>query len=84
MAQKFQLKQKRSEDMKGIIDRFEGDFAVVEIEGQTKDFPKSMFPLDAKPGDVVVISDNKVSIQNEETENLRREIEQLMEDVWED
>ena len=70
--------------MKGIIDRFEGEFVVVEIEGGTKDFPKSMFPTEARPGDVVLISDNEISIQNKETEKLRKEIEQLMEDVWED
>ena len=26
--------------MKGIVDRFEGDFVVIEIEGNTKDVPK--------------------------------------------
>jgi len=70
--------------MKGIIDRFEGDFVVVEIEGDTKDFPKSIFPIEAKPGDIIVISDNLVKIKNEETAELRKEIEQLMEEVWED
>ena len=70
--------------MRGIIDRFEGEFVVVEIEGVTKDFPKSIFPTEAKPGDVVLLSDKGVSIQNEETEKLRKEIEQLMADVWED
>lgn len=70
--------------MRGIIDRFKGEFVVVEIEGVTKDFSKSVFPTKAKPGDVVQISDNEVSIQNEETEELRKESEQLMEDVWEE
>ena len=42
--------------MKGIIDRFEGDLVVVEIDGETKDFPKSIFPIEAKQGDVVLIS----------------------------
>ncbi|WP_017378947.1 DUF3006 domain-containing protein [Paenisporosarcina sp. TG-14] len=70
--------------MKGIIDRFEGNLVVVEIEGITKDYPKSIFPTEAKPGDVVLISNSEVVIQREETEELRKEIEQLMEDVWED
>lgn len=26
--------------MKGVIDRFEGDVVVVEIDGETKGFPK--------------------------------------------
>ena len=70
--------------MRGIIDRFEGELVVVEIEGETRDFPKSLFPTEAKPGDVVAIFDNEVIIQKGETEDMQKEIEQLMEDVWED
>lgn len=70
--------------MKGIIDRFEGDIAVVEIDGETQDFPKKIFPKNAEAGDVVKISGDKVTVLKEETEKLRKEIEQLMEDVWED
>ncbi|MDQ6600726.1 DUF3006 domain-containing protein [Bacillus salipaludis] len=70
--------------VKGIIDRFEGKFAVVEIEGKTKDFPKSIFPKSATVGDVVEINGEKVKVLKEETEKLRREIEDLMNDVWED
>jgi hypothetical protein len=70
--------------VKGIIDRFEGKFAVVEIEGKTKDFPKSIFPKSAFVGDVVEINGDKVKVLKEETEKLRQEIEELMEDVWED
>ncbi|MDE8674705.1 MULTISPECIES: DUF3006 domain-containing protein [Priestia] len=32
--------------IKGIIDRFEEGFAVVEIRGETKDYPKDIFPRD--------------------------------------
>ncbi|MGG1400187.1 DUF3006 domain-containing protein [Bacillus salipaludis] len=70
--------------MKGIIDRFEEKFAVVEIEGKTKDFPKSIFPKSASVGDVVEINGDTVKVLKEETEKLRREIEELMDDVWED
>ncbi|MED1469274.1 DUF3006 domain-containing protein [Bacillus salipaludis] len=70
--------------VKGIIDRFEGKFAVVEIEGKTKDFPKSIFPKSATVGDVVEINGEKVKVLKEETEKLRREIEDLMNDVWEE
>lgn len=69
--------------MRGIIDRFEGELVVVEIEGETKDLPKSMFPPEARPGDVVSILDDEIIIQIGETDKLRKEIEQLMEDVWE-
>lgn len=70
--------------MKGIIDRFEGDLAVVEIGRETKDFPRSIFPKTAKAGDVFEINGNKVTISKSDTEQRRKEIEQLMDDVWED
>lgn len=67
--------------MRGIIDRFEGDLVVVEIEGETKDFPKEILPSEAKVGDVIEI---KVTLLKVETKKLENEIEQLMQDVWED
>lgn len=72
------------ETFKGIIDRFEEDIAVVEIGDMTKDFPKSIFPKAAKPGDFVEIDGDQVTILKEETEKRRKEIEDLMEELWED
>jgi hypothetical protein len=70
--------------MKGIIDRFEEDWAVVEIEGETKDFDRAIFPEEAVAGDVVEIEGDKVTILKDETKRLRKEIEELMDEVWED
>ncbi|MCR2822102.1 DUF3006 domain-containing protein [Lederbergia panacisoli] len=70
--------------MRGIIDRFEGDWVVVEIDGDTVDFEKSLFPKEALAGDVVEINGDKVKILKAETDKLRKEIEELMDDVWED
>jgi hypothetical protein len=70
--------------MKGIIDRFEEDWAVVEIDGETKDFDRAIFPEEAVAGDVVKIEGNKVTILKDETKQLRKEIEDLMDEVWED
>ncbi|WP_071460630.1 DUF3006 domain-containing protein [Bacillus massilinigeriensis] len=70
--------------MKGIIDRIEGNMVVVETGGETKDFPKDIFPKSASAGDVVSIIGSEVKILKEETKKLRKEIEALMEDVWED
>lgn len=70
--------------MRGIIDRFEGEIAVVEIDGTTKDFPKKLFPKSAKTGDVVEINEDKVTVLKAQTEKLRKEIEDLMNEVWED
>lgn len=70
--------------MKGIIDRFEGEWVVVEIDGETQDFNRSIFPKEAEVGDVVVFTDGQVELLKEETQQLKKEIEQLMEELWED
>jgi hypothetical protein len=67
---------------KGIIDRFEGEIVVVEVDGETKDFDKANFPRKAAVGDVVEIEGNMVTVLKNETEKLRKE--DLMNDVWED
>jgi hydrogenase maturation factor len=70
--------------MKGIVDRFEGELVVVEIDGVTKDYPIEMFPKEIEVGDVVRIEGNLAIIEKEQTKKLRKEIEKLMADVWED
>lgn len=70
--------------MKGIIDRFEGELVVVEFDSEMKDYPKSIFPADAVAGDVVEIENGKITILKSETDTLRKEIEELMKEVWEE
>ncbi|MFD0084228.1 DUF3006 domain-containing protein [Priestia megaterium] len=70
--------------IKGIIDRFEEGFAVVEIEGITNDYPKDIFPEDTQVGDVVYITGNKVTVDRQETKKREKEIEELMNELWED
>ncbi|MFQ6391575.1 DUF3006 domain-containing protein [Priestia aryabhattai] len=70
--------------IKGIIDRFEEGFAVVEIEGITKDYPKDIFPEDTQVGDVVYITGNKVTVDRQETKKREKEIKDLMNELWED
>ena len=42
--------------MKAVIDRFEGEFAVIELDnGKTVDLPSVLVP-DAREGDIVVIT----------------------------
>ncbi|OAB27364.1 DUF3006 domain-containing protein [Paenibacillus macquariensis] len=69
---------------KGIIDRFEGDFAVVEIEGQTEDILKSHLPADAKIGDTLVFNENKITLDKSDTEIRKKEIINLMDELFED
>lgn len=66
--------------MKVIIDRFEGNYAVVELEDRnTVNMPKKLVPPEAKEGDVI-----EIRIDHQETELRRKYIQQLMKDIWEE
>ena len=61
-----------------IIDRFEGDFAVAETEdGTMVNIPKILVP-EAEEGDAV-----RIEVDREKTEELRKEISDLMEGLFE-
>lgn len=62
-----------------VIDRFEGNFAVIICEGATYDIPRAMLPAGAKEGDVL-----RILIDAAKTEKNAEEIKQLMDDVWAD
>ncbi|MGG3278774.1 DUF3006 domain-containing protein [Paenibacillus solani] len=71
--------------IKGVIDRFENDIAVVEVEdGHTLDYPKHLLPIDAEVGDVVNIDGNRFTVDKEETKKRRIEIGNLMDELFED
>lgn len=63
--------------MKWIIDRFEGDFAVVECDGSCFDLPKYALPKDADEGDVV-----EVIINKNETEKVKNDAEKLLKSLF--
>ncbi|NLO48771.1 MAG: DUF3006 domain-containing protein [Clostridiales bacterium] len=66
--------------MKIIIDRFEGNFAVVELENKdTVNVPKQILPDDAKEGTVLAIE-----IDHLETETRKRRISEKMNELWSD
>lgn len=69
---------------KGIIDRFEGTYAVVEFDGQTEDILKSELPAAAKPGDTLIFEDDGVTIDTVDTVKRKKEIENLMDELFED
>lgn len=69
--------------MKVIIDRFEGKFAVCEKEDRKMiDIDKSKIPLTAKEGDVLIITNDNITIDVEETYNRKKEIDELTKDMW--
>ncbi len=64
--------------MEVIVDRIEGDYAVVEIEkGNMSNLPLELVP-NVKEGDIVTITINKGK-----TEDRKKTIEKLMNSVFE-
>lgn len=69
--------------MEFVIDRFEGEFAVLEDEnGGFQNIKKSLLPQNAKESDCVIFKDSKYTISKEKTESLKQEIDELMEDLF--
>lgn len=66
--------------MKLIIDRFEGDFAVIELpNGQMIDCPKAILPNDAKEGSVLeIIVDEKAT--NDKLQKITKRMNSLFRD----
>ena len=67
-----------------IIDRFEGELAVVEFDDEMKDIPKRVLPKEAKVGDLLIFDGNKITLSKEETDNLKQEIDDLMDELFDD
>jgi len=66
--------------MNYTIDRFEGNFAVIELEdGSHADMPRALVPPEAKEGDALTITVN-ASL----TEERRKRIGRLMDDLFAD
>lgn len=62
-----------------VIDRFEGDWAVIEWEDRVFNFPRGLLPEDAREGDVIALS---VALSRDETERRRKRIEELEKDLF--
>jgi len=69
--------------MKYTIDRFEGDFAVLEDENRTmKDVPRASLPTEAKEGDVLIFADGKYSVDAEETARRKEDAHKRLDRLW--
>lgn len=69
--------------MKYIIDRFEGSFAVCEDEQRNMlNIERDKIPSTAVEGDVLIIKDNNIVIDLKETENRKKHIKELMNDLF--
>ncbi|HHV27783.1 DUF3006 domain-containing protein [Anaerosalibacter bizertensis] len=63
--------------MKGIVDRIEGDYVVLEIGEEIKNIEKEKFPEDVREGDIVEFRENKYIILREKTEKRKKTMEEL-------
>lgn len=64
--------------MKVIIDRFEGDYAVCEMENlKIVNIPKELVPS-AHEGDII-----KIDVLKDETKKRKEEIKKLMDNIFE-
>ncbi|HEX3011395.1 MAG TPA: DUF3006 domain-containing protein [Syntrophomonadaceae bacterium] len=70
--------------IKGIIDRFEGDYAVVEIEGGMKVISRQSLPAEACEGDMVVFKKNNWIIDHNAAIGLKKQNEARMERLRKD
>ncbi|WMJ80108.1 DUF3006 domain-containing protein [Clostridium sp. MB40-C1] len=69
--------------MFGVIDRFEGDFAVIELDdGKMINVKRNILPKEMKEG-YVLNMDEQITFDYEETQRRKAEIEKMMEDLFE-
>lgn len=64
-----------------VIDRFEGDWVVIEFGRKTFNLPKLLLPADAKEGNVI---DIEVIIDPKVTVSRKKSIDKLLNSLFED
>ncbi|NLW02645.1 MAG: DUF3006 domain-containing protein [Clostridiaceae bacterium] len=70
--------------MKITIDRFEGNFAVCEADGNKMiSIERSLLPEEAREGDVLTLKDGKYIIDAAETAKRKAYIKSLMDEIIE-
>jgi hypothetical protein len=69
-----------------VIDRFEGDFAVCEVEnGETVNIPRSELPSSAREGDcLIAVVEGVYAIDADETARRRKRIREKMSRLFSD
>lgn len=69
--------------MNVIIDRFEGEYAVCEKDDKNMiNIEKNKVPLFAKEGDVLLVTGNKIIIDEVATMNRKKSIEEMTKNLW--
>jgi len=70
--------------LRGIVDRFEGEYVVIEVDGKTQEIEKRKVSVGVAAGDVVVLNDGIWFKDETGTESRSAEVKKLMDSVWED
>jgi len=68
----------------GVVDRFEQELAVIEVDGASLTVPRNQLPDGVQPGDAVRFEDDGIVIDEDETARRKQEIDALMDELWED
>ena len=70
--------------MRGIIDRLEGEYAVVEMDNRImKNIKIEMLPQGVKEGTAIKYVKGEWQIDRERSENLKSELDELAKDLFE-
>lgn len=64
-----------------VIDRFEGEYALIEMNRRIFHIPKVLLPKGAKEGDVLTI---QIAINKEATKEQTRSIDKLADEFFKD
>lgn len=71
--------------MRGIIERFEGDLCIIELEDANFiDIPLEFMPELAKEGDCIFINEQGIYIDEDATKILKDEMQNLMDELFYD
>ncbi|AZK46928.1 DUF3006 domain-containing protein [Paenibacillus lentus] len=68
----------------GIIEGFEGEYCIIEVDGVTRDVPRRLVSVSAKTGDVVEWNGSQWNTNIQQTKERSDYIKSLMNDVWDD
>ncbi|MGI6412794.1 MAG: DUF3006 domain-containing protein [Syntrophomonadaceae bacterium] len=70
--------------MKVVIDRLEGEYAVLDIQGKIENIKKNQLPPDAREGDILVKKDGQWIIDRKSREKTKQAIDHLAGELWKD
>ncbi len=64
-----------------IIDRFEGEYALIEMKRRIFHIPKVLLPKSAREGDVITM---QITVDQEATRQRKQSVEKLADKLFED